>query len=206
MAGYGVLWTVFQLFRLATGKEGMGFGDFKLLALLGAWLGWEALPVIVLLSSAVGAIVGVALLGVVGLAYLGLSGWIMERHLHRVHQELHCDLAKNLVAENVIFEGGEVSTNGLEHVFHTLMVVNPNIEVYLLDLEGQILSYSAPYRKVKRLSVDVAPATNALSPAPVTSNTRASGSAPAASAAAPISSKVLEFNAFNALGRFTVNR
>lgn len=58
MAGYLTLWLVYQLFRLATGKEGMGFGDFKLLAMLGAWLGWQAVPVIVLVSSTLGALVG----------------------------------------------------------------------------------------------------------------------------------------------------
>jgi leader peptidase (prepilin peptidase)/N-methyltransferase len=57
-AGYLVLWGVFHLFRLLTGKEGMGYGDFKLLAALGAWLGWQMLPVIILLSSLVGAVVG----------------------------------------------------------------------------------------------------------------------------------------------------
>jgi len=60
--GYGVLWVVFQGFRLATGKEGMGFGDFKLLAALGAWFGWRALPEIVLLSSLAGVLVGGVLL------------------------------------------------------------------------------------------------------------------------------------------------
>ena len=62
VAGYLSLWVVFQLFRLATGKEGMGYGDFKLLALLGAWLGWSALPQIILLSALVGALVGVGLI------------------------------------------------------------------------------------------------------------------------------------------------
>jgi len=61
-AGYLVLWSVFHLFRLLTGKEGMGFGDFKLLAMLGAWLGWQLLPQIVLVSSLVGAVTGVALI------------------------------------------------------------------------------------------------------------------------------------------------
>ena len=60
--GYGLLWLVFQAFRLATGKEGMGFGDFKLLAALGAWLGWRALPEILLFSSLAGVLVGGALL------------------------------------------------------------------------------------------------------------------------------------------------
>ncbi len=62
IAGYLSLWLVFHAFRLATGKEGMGFGDFKLLAALGAWLGWEFLPVIILLSSLVGAVVGISLI------------------------------------------------------------------------------------------------------------------------------------------------
>ncbi|HZW20059.1 A24 family peptidase [Noviherbaspirillum sp.] len=61
-AGYLSLWTVYWLFKLATGKEGMGYGDFKLLAALGAWLGWKMLPIIILLSSAVGAVVGIALI------------------------------------------------------------------------------------------------------------------------------------------------
>jgi len=62
MAGYLVLWSIFWLFKLATGKEGMGYGDFKLLAALGAWLGWQSLPAIILLSSLVGAIVGICLI------------------------------------------------------------------------------------------------------------------------------------------------
>ena len=61
-AGYLSLWTVFWAFKLATGKEGMGYGDFKLLAAIGAWLGWQILPVTILLSSLVGAVVGIALI------------------------------------------------------------------------------------------------------------------------------------------------
>jgi leader peptidase (prepilin peptidase)/N-methyltransferase len=61
-AGYLCLWTIYWLFKLTTGKEGMGYGDFKLLAALGAWLGWKMLPAIVLLSSLVGAIVGIGLI------------------------------------------------------------------------------------------------------------------------------------------------
>lgn len=58
VAGYLVLWIVFQVFRLVTGKEGFGFGDFKLLAMLGAWMGWQSLPLIIILSSFTGALVG----------------------------------------------------------------------------------------------------------------------------------------------------
>lgn len=61
-AGYLVLWSIYWLFKLVTGKEGMGYGDFKLLAALGAWLGWTMLPTIILLSSVVGAIVGISLI------------------------------------------------------------------------------------------------------------------------------------------------
>ncbi len=61
-AGYLVLWAVYWLFKLVTGKEGMGYGDFKLLAALGAWLGWAMLPTIILLSSVVGAVVGISLI------------------------------------------------------------------------------------------------------------------------------------------------
>jgi leader peptidase (prepilin peptidase)/N-methyltransferase len=62
IAGYLTLWSIYWLFKLATGKEGMGYGDFKLLAALGAWMGWKALLPIVLLSSAVGAVIGIALI------------------------------------------------------------------------------------------------------------------------------------------------
>ena len=62
VAGYLSLWSVYWGFKLATGKEGMGFGDFKLLAAIGAWLGWQMLPLTILLSSFVGAVVGVALI------------------------------------------------------------------------------------------------------------------------------------------------
>lgn len=69
MAGYLSLWLVYWGFKLLTGKEGMGYGDFKLLAALGAWMGWKALPVIILLSSLVGALLGV------GLVLLARRGW-----------------------------------------------------------------------------------------------------------------------------------
>jgi leader peptidase (prepilin peptidase)/N-methyltransferase len=83
--GYLSLWLLFHLFRLITGKEGMGYGDFKLLAALGAWYGWQMLPLTVLLSTVVGAVVGVALI-ITGRRdrqtaipfgpYLAAAGWI----------------------------------------------------------------------------------------------------------------------------------
>ena len=62
MAGYLALWGVFWLFKLVTGKEGMGYGDFKLLAAIGAWMGWQMLPLVILSSSLVGAVVGITLI------------------------------------------------------------------------------------------------------------------------------------------------
>ncbi len=62
MAGYLVLWSVYWLFKLVTGKEGMGYGDFKLLAAIGAWFGWQLLPAVILLSSVVGSVIGIALI------------------------------------------------------------------------------------------------------------------------------------------------
>ena len=85
LAGYLSLWSVYWLFKLLTGKEGMGYGDFKLLAMLGAWMGWKMLPVIILLSSLVGAIVGISLILFRGRdrtipipfgPYLAAAGWI----------------------------------------------------------------------------------------------------------------------------------
>ena len=85
IAGYLSLWTVFQLFKLATGKEGMGYGDFKLLALLGAWLGWQYLALIILLSSVVGAVIGISMIILVKKdrntpipfgPYLAAAGWL----------------------------------------------------------------------------------------------------------------------------------
>ncbi|MFM5180583.1 A24 family peptidase [Aeromonas veronii] len=85
MAGYLVLWSLYWAFKLLTGKEGMGYGDFKLLAALGAWLGWQALPIILLLSSLVGAVIGISLIALqkhhqgkpipFG-PYLAIAGWI----------------------------------------------------------------------------------------------------------------------------------
>ncbi|PUB86899.1 MAG: prepilin peptidase [gamma proteobacterium symbiont of Ctena orbiculata] len=84
-AGYLSLWSVYQIFKRLTGKEGMGYGDFKLLAMLGAWLGWQYLPQIILLSALVGAVVGILLIFLRGRdrnipipfgPYLAAAGWI----------------------------------------------------------------------------------------------------------------------------------
>ena len=83
--GYLALWSVYWAFKLVTGKEGMGYGDFKLLAALGAWVGWQMLPLIILLSSLVGAVIGIALIALKGRdhsqpmpfgPFLAIAGWI----------------------------------------------------------------------------------------------------------------------------------
>jgi len=84
IAGYLSLWTIYQLFKLTTGKEGMGFGDFKMLAMLGAWLGVSAIPIIIIISSFAGAIVGVLLVlrdrnrekSIPYGPFLAIAGWI----------------------------------------------------------------------------------------------------------------------------------
>jgi leader peptidase (prepilin peptidase)/N-methyltransferase len=84
-AGYLSLWTVFQLFRLVTGKEGMGYGDFKLFAALGAWLGWRLLPLVIVLAAATGAALGILMIVLRGRdraapmpfgPYLAAAGWL----------------------------------------------------------------------------------------------------------------------------------
>ncbi len=85
IGGYLILWSIYHLFRLLTGKEGMGYGDFKLLAAVGAWLGWQMLPLAVLLSSVVGAVIGLLLMGTGRLKrdkpmpfgpFIAAAGWI----------------------------------------------------------------------------------------------------------------------------------
>jgi leader peptidase (prepilin peptidase) / N-methyltransferase len=85
IVGYLSLWSIYWLFKLLTGKEGMGYGDFKLLAAFGAWLGWQMLPQIILLSSLVGAVIGIGMIVIRGRdknipipfgPYLAIAGWI----------------------------------------------------------------------------------------------------------------------------------
>ncbi len=92
-AGYMVLWSLYWTFKLLTGKEGMGYGDFKLLAALGAWLGWQSLPLILILSSCVGAILGITLIVANRQQhgkpmpfgpYLAIAGWIALLWGHQI--------------------------------------------------------------------------------------------------------------------------
>jgi leader peptidase (prepilin peptidase)/N-methyltransferase len=84
-AGYTSLWLVFHAFKLVTGKEGMGYGDFKLFAALGAWLGWKLLPLVIVLSAATGAVLGILMIVLQGRdrrapmpfgPYLAAAGWL----------------------------------------------------------------------------------------------------------------------------------
>jgi leader peptidase (prepilin peptidase) / N-methyltransferase len=85
IAGYLSLWLVFHVFRLITGKEGMGFGDFKLFGALGAWMGWKVLPLIIVLSAGTGAVLGISMIALKGRdrtapipfgPYLAAAGWV----------------------------------------------------------------------------------------------------------------------------------
>ena len=85
MAGYMILWSIYIAFKILTGKEGMGHGDFKLLAMLGAWIGWEMLPFTIILSSFCGALIGISMIVFGGRdrkqamsfgPYLAMAGWI----------------------------------------------------------------------------------------------------------------------------------
>ena len=84
MVGYLVFWCIYQAFKLITGREGMGYGDFKLLAMLGAWMGWQSLPLIIILSSFAGALIGGTLIlfgrdkakPIPFGPYLAIAGWI----------------------------------------------------------------------------------------------------------------------------------
>jgi len=85
MLGYSVLWIIFMSFKIVTGKEGMGYGDFKLLSLLGAWFGWQYLPLVILLSSIAASLIGIAMIIFRGREksaafpfgpYLAIAGWV----------------------------------------------------------------------------------------------------------------------------------
>lgn len=98
-----------------------------------------------------------AILVVLGLLYLASTRWTTRLYVQEVEQKLNADLAESIVSEQPLLQDGEVHRPGLEELFHMLMVVNPGIEVYLLDPRGEILAYSAPPEKVRRQRVDLAP-------------------------------------------------
>jgi leader peptidase (prepilin peptidase)/N-methyltransferase len=95
VAGYLTLWLVFHLFKLLTGKEGMGYGDFKLLAVFGAWLGWQFLPQIILISTILGSVIGITLIATkkaqAGKAipfgpYIAAAGWLAMLYGEQINQ------------------------------------------------------------------------------------------------------------------------
>jgi len=99
----------------------------------------------------------VVLIGAIGLLYVVLALGTTRLYLEEVNQKLHRSLAANLVAENDLVRGQIINYEALEQAFHNLMIVNPAIEVYLLDADGQILTFSAPPGKVKRTRIDLGP-------------------------------------------------
>ena len=99
----------------------------------------------------------------IGLLYIVLTVYTTRLYFQEVNQKLNRILAQHLVSENILLKNGRVDNKALQNIFHLLMVVNPVIEVYLLDAKGTILSYSAPPGKVKRRSVSLAPVQRLLS-------------------------------------------
>jgi signal transduction histidine kinase len=103
------------------------------------------------------AVILTLLFGVVALLFVLLLGQATEHYQQEVAQKLNATLAEDIVAEHLLFRDGEVDQAALEQLFHVLMVINPRVELYLLDTGGRILAYSAPPGKVQREAVDLAP-------------------------------------------------
>ncbi len=103
------------------------------------------------------AAISLTLLFALGVVYVALTLYTTRRHFEEVQQKLNQDLAEHLVAEKILFDDGTVNEAVLEDVFHMLMVINPSIELYLLDSEGAILAFSAPPGSVVREQVSLAP-------------------------------------------------
>jgi signal transduction histidine kinase len=93
----------------------------------------------------------------IGIFYVLLTLFTTQMHLHEVNQKLNRTLAKHLVSKNTLMTNGRINEEGLKEIFHMLMVINPNIEIYLLDPNGAILAFSAPPGKVKRPNVSLEP-------------------------------------------------
>ena len=98
-----------------------------------------------------------ALVATIGLIYVGLTVTTTRLYLQEVNQKLNQTLAASIVAETPLLHGGAVDQAAFEGLFHSLMVINPNIELYLLDPDGAILSYNAPPGRVRRGRVSLAP-------------------------------------------------
>ena len=110
------------------------------------------------------AVVSLALFCALGVVYVALSIYTTERHFQEVQQKLNQDLAEHLVNEKILLADGQVDETVLEDVFHMLMVINPSIELYLLDPAGAVLAFSAPEGSVVRKSVSLEPIGKILEP------------------------------------------
>ena len=97
------------------------------------------------------------LLALTGGLFMAISLWTTQRYIQEVNQKLHVDVADHLVKEVILIKDGEVNREGLDHIFHMMMVINPGIEIYLLDRDGKILAFSAPPGRVKAPSVSLDP-------------------------------------------------
>ena len=97
------------------------------------------------------------LLGLIGLVYISLSLFSTQMYLQEVNQQLNRSLAQHLVSEKILIEGNQINQAALEELFHMLMVINPNIEIYLLDPAGKVLACSAPIEKLKHKQVSLLP-------------------------------------------------
>jgi two-component system OmpR family sensor kinase len=94
---------------------------------------------------------------IVGLSFVAVTVFSTEMYQQEVNQRLNSKLAEQIVTEKILMKGNRVNQEALEEIFHMLMVINPSIEIYLLDPEGNILAYSAPINKVKRIRVNLDP-------------------------------------------------
>jgi signal transduction histidine kinase len=115
-----------------------------------------------------GKLAGVLLVlfGAIGLSYLVLGQYATQRHYLEVNQKLNQNLAKNLLKESLVMRDGRIDESALEEIFHIMMVINPQIELYLLDDAGRVLSFSAPEGSVVRDRVSLEPILEFLSPEP----------------------------------------
>ena len=114
------------------------------------------------LYSKIGA--GLALLfSIVGLLFIGVIVFSTDMYQQEVNQKLNTNLAQQIVKDRLLMTQGRVNHDALKDIFHMLMVINPGIEIYLLDLEGKILTFSAPKGSVKREYIDLKPVKKYLS-------------------------------------------
>ena len=95
--------------------------------------------------------------GVLGLIYILISSFMAQQYFQEVNQRLYGGIAESTVQEVKPLVDGQVDTSAIQDIMHSMMVVNPSVEVYLLDTEGRIITYVAPYKRVKLKSVDLAP-------------------------------------------------